>query len=194
MDSEVTEGTDDGASTGRTATAPRQWRPFAALLLALNSIGTIWIFVLMLVIIVDVFGRTLFSRPLPGVPELVSLSIVGIVFLQIAHTLRSGRITRVDSFSNWLERCFPRVGFALQGIYSLFGAILFIVLFIACRPIFVQSWISGDYAGVEGYVTYPFWPIHLILLIGCACSTVQYLLFAWEQLARAARGRAGAAR
>lgn len=170
---------------GRADDAPRRFRPFPALLLLLNSIGTIWIFVLMVVIMIDVIGRTAFSRPLPGVPELVSLSIVGIVFLSIAHTLRSGRITRVDSFSNWLERGFPRVGFALQAIYSLLGAVLFIVLFNACRPIFVQSWISGDYAGVEGYVTYPFWPIHLILLIGCACTTVQYLLFTWEFIGRA---------
>jgi TRAP-type C4-dicarboxylate transport system permease small subunit len=182
---------DNGGSFTGQAQAPRGFRPFSALLLFLNSIGTIWIFVLMLVIIVDVVGRTALTRPLPGVPELVSLSIVGIVFLQIAHTLRSGRITRVDSFSNWLERRHPRAGFAMQGVYSLLGANLFIVLFIACRPIFVQSWISEDYAGVEGYVTYPFWPIHLILLIGCACSAVQYVLFAWEQLGCAIRGGAG---
>jgi hypothetical protein len=31
-----------------------------------------------------------------GVTELVSLSIVGIVFLQLADTLRVGRFTRAD--------------------------------------------------------------------------------------------------
>lgn len=190
MDTEVTEGSDGGAFTGQTAAAPREWRPFAALLLVLNSIGTIWIFVLMLVIIADVFGRTALSAPLPGVPELVRLSIVGIVFLQIAHTLRSGRITRVDGLANWLERRLPRAAFALQGIYSLLGVVLFTVLFLALRPIFARSWASGEYAGVEGYVTYAFWPIHLILLIGCACSSIQYLLFAWDQLGRAMRAAA----
>ena len=50
-----------------------------------------WIFVLMVVINVDVIGRTLFTKPLPGVPELVRLSIVAIVFLQIGSTLRAGR-------------------------------------------------------------------------------------------------------
>ena len=186
----MADADNGGSFTGQTR-ARRGFRPFSALLLFLNSIGTIWIFVLMLVIIVDVVGRTAFTRPLPGVPELVSLSIVGIVFLQIAHTLRSGRITRVDSLANWLERRSPRAAHALQGVYSLLGAVLFTVLFLACRPIFVQSWLSGNYAGVEGYVTYPFWPIHLILLIGCACSTIQYLLFAWDEFGRAARGRAG---
>jgi TRAP-type C4-dicarboxylate transport system permease small subunit len=167
-------------------------RAFAALLLALNSLGTIWIFVLMLVIMVDVFGRTAFSRPLPGVAELVSLSIVGIVFLQIAHTLRSGRITRVDSLSDWLECRWPRAGFALQGIYSLLGAALFVVLFVACRPLFMNAWTNNEYAGVEGYVTYPFWPIRLVMLVGCACSTLQYVMFAWQQFGQAAAAPAPA--
>ena len=183
----MTEGTGGSVLAEQTGAAPRRWRPFAALLLVLNSVGTIWIFVLMLVIIVDVIGRTALSKPLPGVPELVSLSIVGIVFLQIAHSLRSGRITRVESLSNWLAQRMPRTALALQGIYSLCGAVLFTVLFFALRPIFLRSWASGDYAGVEGYVTYPFWPIHLILLAGCACSGVQYLLFAWTQLRGALR-------
>ena len=166
-------------------------RAFSALLLGLNSIGTIWIFILMLVIMADVFGRTALSRPLPGVAELVSLSIVGIVFLQIAHTLRSGRITRVDSLSDWLERRWPRAGFVLQGVFSLLGATLFLVLFIACRPLFVNAWVNNEYAGVEGYVSYPFWPIRLVMLIGCACSMLQYLMFAWAQFGRAA-GKSGA--
>ncbi|MEI6302790.1 MAG: TRAP transporter small permease [Betaproteobacteria bacterium] len=177
---------DGAGSTPDREMAGLPSRAFAALLLALNSIGTLWIFVLMLVIMVDVFGRTALSRPLPGVAELVSLSIIGIVFLQIAHTLRSGRITRVDSLSDWLEGRWPRAGFILQGIYSLLGATLFAVLLIACQPLFVRAWTNDEYAGVEGYVTYPFWPIRLIMLIGCACSTLQYLMFAWQQFGRAA--------
>ena len=36
----------------------------------------------------DVIGRNLFNAPILGVPEMTSLSIVGIVFLQLADTLR----------------------------------------------------------------------------------------------------------
>jgi len=175
-----------------TASAPRRRNLFAGLLVGLNAIGTVWIFVLMLVINADVIGRTAFSAPLPGVPELVRLSIVGIVFLQIGYTLRSGRITRVESFSDKLERRWPRFALAMQGCYSLLGAALFIILFVSCRPIFVRAWTNGDYAGVEGYVTYPFWPIYLILLIGCACSGLQYLAFARDEFSRAF-GRRGVA-
>ena len=158
---------------------------YAKVLLVLNSAGTVWIFLLMLIIVTDVIGRTLFSQPLPGVPELVSLSIVGIVFLQIAHALRSGRITRVETFSDWLKVRMPRLNFALQGLFSLLGAGLFVALYVALQPLFVQAWTSNDYVGVEGYVTYPTWPIRLFMLIGCVGSTLQYLMFALHDVSRA---------
>jgi TRAP-type C4-dicarboxylate transport system permease small subunit len=161
-------------------------RAFEGLLLFLNSIGTLWIFVLMLVINVDVIGRTVFTAPLPGVPELVKLSIVAIVFLQIGHTLRSGRITRVDTALESLRRKRPRAAAALEGAYSLIGAAFFVILLWACTPLFVRAWERGDYAGVEGYVTYPYWPVYLILLIGSACSALQYAVFSWKELSRAA--------
>jgi TRAP-type C4-dicarboxylate transport system permease small subunit len=179
------------AAGGSAGGVPRRRKLFAGLLVGLNAVGTVWIFVLMLVINADVFGRTVFSAPLPGVPELVRLSIVGIVFLQIGYTLRSGRITRVESLSIALARRWPRFALAMQGCYSLCGAALFVILFVSCRPIFVRAWTNGDYAGVEGYVTYPFWPIYLILLVGCACSALQFLVFARDEFSRAF-GRRGA--
>jgi TRAP-type C4-dicarboxylate transport system permease small subunit len=192
--SDPAEGGLSSAAGGRSSAvggAPRRRNLFAGLLIGLNAIGTVWIFVLMLVINADVFGRTVFSAPLPGVPELVRLSIVGIVFLQIGYTLRSGRITRVESLSIALARRWPRFALIMQGCYSLCGAALFVILFVSCRPIFVRAWTNGDYAGVEGYVTYPFWPIYLILLIGCACSALQYLAFARDEFS-GAFGRRGA--
>jgi TRAP-type C4-dicarboxylate transport system permease small subunit len=158
---------------------------FELLLSVFNSIATIWIVVLMVVINIDIFGRTVFSEPLPGVPELVKLSIVAIIFLQIGHTLRAGRITRADGLIRPVERRWPRFGFLIQGIYSLCGIGLFAVLFYASWPLFRIAWTQNEYAGVEGYVTYPVWPVRLVILIGCACATIQYALFAWQQFSGA---------
>jgi TRAP-type C4-dicarboxylate transport system permease small subunit len=168
---------------------PLLLRIYKAILLFLNSVGTVWIFLLMLVIVTDVIGRTAFTRPLPGVPELVSLSIVAIVFLQLPHALRSGRITRVETLSDWLATHAPRFGATLQGVYSLLGAALFIGLFVALQPMFERAWINNDYVGVEGYVTYPVWPVRLFMLIGCVGGAIQYLLFALDDF-RQAIGRA----
>jgi TRAP-type C4-dicarboxylate transport system permease small subunit len=163
-------------------------RAYTRTLLLLNSVGTVWIFLLMLVIVTDVIGRTAFTRPLPGVPELVSLSIVAIVFLQLPHALRSGRITRVETLSDWLATRAPRFGASLQGVYSLLGAALFIALFVALQPLFERAWVNNDYVGVEGYITYPVWPVRLFMLIGCAGGAIQYLLFALDDF-RQALGR-----
>ena len=70
---------------------------FQRLTQALNALGTLWIVALMLLINADVLGRDLLGTPVRGVTELVSLSIVGIVFLQLADTLATGRMTRADA-------------------------------------------------------------------------------------------------
>ncbi len=50
----------------------------------------------MFLICADIAGRTLFSSPIRGVLEMVSLSIVGCVFPQFANTPHVARITRAD--------------------------------------------------------------------------------------------------
>lgn len=163
---------------------------FELLLSLLNSIGTLWIFLLMVVISIDVIGRTAFNSPLPGVLELVRLSIVGIVFIQLGHTLRAGRITRSDNLMRKLQQRVPRVGYAMEALFDLTGTAVFAVLFNASLPMFLSSWASGEYAGIQGYVTYPVWPVRLIILIGSACAGLQFLIFAWRNLGAVRTGRA----
>lgn len=165
------------------------WLSFEILLSGLNSIGTLWIFALMVVISLDVIGRTAFDSPLPGVLELVRLSIVGIVFIQLGHTLRAGRTTRADNLIHILQRRLPRLGYGMQALFELAGTVLFVVLFRASLPLFLRSWASGEYAGIEGYITYPVWPVRLIILIGSACAGLQFLLFAWRDLGIAWRAQ-----
>ena len=179
-----------GTAAVQQASPWRRWISFEMVLSGLNSIGTLWIFALMIVISIDVIGRTAFDSPLPGVLELVRLSIVGIVFIQLGHTLRAGRITRADNLIHILQRRLPRIGFGLQALFELAGTALFIVLFEASLPLFLSSWASGEYAGIEGYVTYPVWPVRLLILIGSFCAGLQFLLFAWRDLLAVWSGQA----
>jgi TRAP-type C4-dicarboxylate transport system permease small subunit len=73
-----------------------------------NVTGTLLIVALMVLIGADVFGRQAFNAPVSGVPELVSLSIVAIVFLQVPQALRSGRFTRSDSVISLVLKRWPR--------------------------------------------------------------------------------------
>src|SRR3546814_4368408 len=71
-------------------------RMFARFLGLMNACGTVWIFLLMILINSDIIGRELFESPVRGTTEILSISIVGIVFLQLGHTLMNGKITRSD--------------------------------------------------------------------------------------------------
>ena len=93
------EGPVSGASAkGRSALNSTEHSVpiFPWLTSLLNSLGTVWIFALMFLICADIAGRTLFDRPLQAVPEIVSLSLIGCVFLQIAFAIDMNRLTRAE--------------------------------------------------------------------------------------------------
>ena len=70
----------------------------------LNIIGTLLIVSVMILVNSDVIGRGLFNAPISGVPEIVSMSIVAIVFLQVAQAFRKGRLTRSEAFLNFIGK------------------------------------------------------------------------------------------
>ncbi len=160
----------------------------------MNSIGTAWVFVLLIIINLDIFRRFLFNQPIRGVPEIVSLSIVALVFLQIAHTLKVGRLTRSETLLNILRDKFPAVAQIVEGVFNIIGALLFAVIFKGSTPMFVKAWRIDEYVGAEGDFMLSVWPVKLIILIGCAAGFIQYLLLAFEnfrQLGASAQKKVG---
>lgn len=157
-------------------------RVFTWLTEALNALGTVWILGLMLMICADVVGRSLFGKPIAGVPELVSLSIVGIVFLQLASTLRAGRMTRSDMLLNLFGKRLPKVGFALDFVFNLAGAYIAYIIFSASYPRFLTAVQRGEFVGAVGHFTAPTWPIKLILIVGAAALSLQFLINAVTSL------------
>jgi len=142
-------------------------RAFEIWVVTLNSIGTAWIFLLMLMINADVLARYLFNAPIDGVPELVALSIVGIVFLQLSDAVRAGRLTRSDGFFNRVIARRPRLGSVLNIFYDLCGMAFFVAILVGIVPILIEAWRGDYYVGTEGIFTVPEWPIRLILVVSC---------------------------
>lgn len=156
----------------------------------LNVAGTLLIVLIMLLVNADVAGRTLFSDPVSGVPEMVSMSIVAIVFLQIAQTFRKGRLTRSEAVLGLLERRAPRLRQAVEAVFALAAAALVWQIFAASMPLFEKAWVRGTYEGTVGDFTAPIWPVKLIILIGCGALMVQLVLHALANLIRLS-GRKG---
>ncbi len=157
---------------------------FARLTQALNALGTLWIVALMLLINTDVLGRELFNHPVRGVTELVSLSIVGIVFLQLADTLAAGRMTRADVLLDRLKRTTPWLAALLQALYHLAGALLMAVILWAAWEPLVESIRIQEYVGALGDFTAPVWPVRLIMLVGMVVTLLTFVLLAWLDLRR----------
>jgi C4-dicarboxylate transporter, DctM subunit len=146
-----------------------------ALISALNAVGTVWIFVIMVLINTDVFARYLFNHPINGVPLIIELSIVAIVYLQLASALRDGRLTRSDALIGRLLAQRPQLGLSLQAIYHALGAVLMGILFYYSAPLFEKAWRLGTYTGVEGDFTVQVWILKLLILVGVAVCGVQFL-------------------
>ena len=152
---------------------------FEFMISVMNSIGTAWVFVLLIIINLDIGGRAIFNHPIRGVPEIVAMSIVACVFLQIAHTLKVGRLTRSDILMNWLNANHPRLKQFLEGLYYLIGAGLMAILFRASIPLFTKAWRIDEYVGAEGDFMAPVWPVKLIILIGCVAGTIQFSIMSF---------------
>ncbi len=155
----------------------------------LNAVGTLWIFAIMVAINADVFARFLFSAPISGVPLLIELSIVAIVFVQLAAALRGGRMTRSDVLIGRLLGTRAMLGHTLQAIYHLAGAVLMAGIVLYVLPIFERAWRRDTYAGLEGDVTIAIWPFKLFLVLGAGFCAVQFLRELWADLRFIARRR-----
>ena len=68
----------------------------------LASVGTVWIFLIMALVVADVIGRDFLDRPITGVAEFSSRSVGAIVFLQLAAAVCSNRMTRSDFLLNFI--------------------------------------------------------------------------------------------
>ncbi len=175
-------------STGSQSAPPAPWRPwsFAGVVAALNAVGTACIFGLMVLINLDIFGRFLLSSPVPGVKENVELSIVGIVFLQLPHTLRVGRLTRSDAaFSRIGDRA-PTIARGLSAVFNATGVFLSLIILYGSVPRFTQAWTKGHYVGNQGIFVAPVWPVRLIIVVGCAALAIQFALLLYRDLAHGA--------
>jgi len=79
----------------------------------LSSIGTVWIAALMFLVVGDVIGRNFMNAPITGVAEIAARSVVAIVFLQVAHAIMQGRLTRADFLIRGIGARLPMARVAL---------------------------------------------------------------------------------
>ena len=156
--------------------------PLRLVLFALNCAGTAIIFGLMVLINVDVWRRELFNWPVDGVPEMIELLIVAIVFLQLGDATRAGRLTRSDGLFKFILKRQRRLGHYMGALFDILGATFMFLILWGTWPIFIEAYEKDLYTGDIGRFTAPTWPVKLIIVIGCVMVLLQFTAFAWRYL------------
>ncbi len=147
-------------------------------LTVMNTIGSLWIFALMVIIDTDAFSRTLFTHPIHGVNEMVEMSIVGIVFMQLGDAVRRGRLTRSDGFYGMVLHRRPRIGHSMGAVFDLLGVVFLVIVLYGAIPELYDAWRFDYFVGEEGLFTVAEWPIKAIIVLGCTVTMLQFLKFA----------------
>ena len=153
--------------------------------MGLNVVGTVLIIVMAAAVNMDVIGRDVFNSPVPGVTEFIGLSIVSVVFLQLANTLREDRHVSNDLIMATIGLYRPRVAQVFYGLFHVIGAALMALIAWYVVPILIENYDGGYYKGTAGVIEIPVWPFMATVILGAATTVVQYLLFAMREFARA---------
>jgi len=146
----------------------------------LMVVAAVWAFALTFLILADVIGRGVFAAPINGTAELVTASIVIIVFLQAGYAIRSRSMLRADFLVTHLPASVPRF---LLAVGYLLGVAFFLMIITGGWEESVQSFIEGEFEG-EGALRVPSWPARWTVLLGSALALVNYLVMAYVDVFR----------
>jgi TRAP-type mannitol/chloroaromatic compound transport system permease small subunit len=175
--------------------APRRVRyalgaGFDVLVVTFNALGSVWILFITALVCADVAARYLLNSPITGVPLVITMSLIAIVFLQLPDALRAGRVTRNEALLAVLLERRPRIGLALQAVFHLCGAAMMAFLVVYIWPMFVKAWTSRAFLGNRGDFVLPEWPFKLLIVVGAVMAGLQFLLlFRRDLIERAALSR-----
>jgi TRAP-type C4-dicarboxylate transport system permease small subunit len=149
----------------------------ARLVRILLAAAALLTFLLSFLVVADVIGRVVFNSPVKGTPEIVSGSIVMILWLQAAYAIRSGGMI-------WVDAVHVHLPGRAQRACDVFGALLGIAFFaLVCwgsiEPA-LYSWRSSEFEG-EGALRVPVWPARFLVVLGSFLAAFNYLLLAVER-------------
>lgn len=141
----------------------------------LMVLAAMWAFGLTFLILADIIGRGAFDSPINGTAELVTASIVIIVFLQAGYAIRSRSMLHADFLVVHLP---PVVQRTLLAIGYLLGAAFFMMIITGGWEESIRSFTEGEYEG-EGALRVPSWPARWTVLLGSALALINYLVMAY---------------
>jgi TRAP-type C4-dicarboxylate transport system permease small subunit len=150
----------------------------------LAALGTVMIGALMVIICADIVARNALGQSLPLISELSALTLVMIVYLQLATTIRHDRLVRADILIGAIGIRFPRLRVLLETVFDILGAVVIAIIAWSTVGILERDLRATEFIGVTGVLTIPTWPFRVLILVGVTIAAVQFVIQALERLAR----------
>ena len=136
----------------------------------LMVVAAVYAFGLTFLILLNIIDRALFD----GVAEIVTTSIVIIVFLQAGYAIRSRSMLRADFLVSRLSGTFQKL---LLVFGYLLGASFFLMVIWGGWEESVRAWVDMNYEG-EGALHVYTWPARWAVMFGSLIALLNYLVLA----------------
>ena len=126
----------------------------------LNVVSAIWLSSIAILILFDVVGREFFSAPIYGTNEIVSNSVLSILFLQLPLSILTKSSLRTTILYGNVG---TRSKATIDGISYLLAGLLFLAIAVGSWPNMLEAWEIGEAEG-SGIVTIPVYPIRTLVV------------------------------
>ncbi len=127
---------------------------------ALNVISAVWLLAIALLILWDVVGREAFGTPFHGTNEIVSNSVLSILFLQLPLSILNRSSLRTTIVYG---KAGVRGRSIINSLSYLFAALLFLIIAIGSWPNMIEGWLILEQEG-SGIVNIPVYPIRTLVV------------------------------
>lgn len=133
-------------------------------ILTLGTIAAIALFIMMVLIFVDVFGRYVFTAPIHGSSEIVQVCLIVMIFASLGAVSLNDRHIKVDILIAWLARHLGTPYRALIRLSTVLGLSLVTYQLVLLGS---EAWLDGSTTEV---LDIPLAPLIFVVAAFCAIS------------------------
>jgi TRAP-type C4-dicarboxylate transport system permease small subunit len=145
---------------------------------ALNILSAIWLASIAVLILCDVTGREFFHSPVYGTNEIVSNSVLSILFLQLPLSILTRSSLRTTIFYGVAG---TRGRSIIDAISYLLAGILFLAIAIGSWPNMLEAWEILEQEG-SGIITIPVYPIRSLVVFVSFVGVIVSALLIYQSL------------
>ena len=133
-------------------------------------VSAVAVAVMMLITTVEVIGRSLFYKSVPGSYEYVSLLFVYLIYLGLAYSQRRDAHIKISLVYDYLPRKARQV---VQGVFLLIVIVFFAVLTLTSADSTWSNYVLGD--TVLGTIEIKTWWARAGVPVGCGLLALRFL-------------------